>query len=395
MTGRMDIRDPNIFDYHQRGQRGIGQKLLSIQNYYQSAIKVVEMEIHMEAPDADAEILTAFTNTFDGSARNVDTVVCVDDVAKSLNSTAFYFCVTTTQHYVWLDVDNTGSDPSLTGTPHEVDISENDNAATVGAAIQAVITAIANITCTGTSTLIISNDNIGANTIPATDEDTGFTFTNDIAGAAAYTASYFYAVSTDAKDTAAGVGTQAIRVFIVDENGSPNSTDMEMGGATNVKSSVKATAIYGTIGIRAGSEGDTAGTITLLDYKANDVYCTIAAGGMGSVSARCWIPDGWNGIIGDFQGHVMEVGHADIDIILDLGAIFTPTLIGDATGVVPDILERFVVAHLNEACYRNNVGHQADGADGCYMSLNHITKAADANTTCFIKIRYILWKDRG
>ena len=180
-----------------------------------------------------------------------------------------------------------------------------------------------------------------------------------------------------------------------DENGYPNSTDIEMAGATIVKSSVKATAIYGATGIRAGSEGDTAGTLTLLDNGANDVYCTIAVAGMGSVSARCWVPDGWNGIIGDFHGHVMEVAHADVDITLDLGAIFTPTLIGDATGVVPDILEQFVVAHLTEDCYRNSVGHQADGADGCYMSLNHITKAADANTTCFTKIRYILWKDRG
>lgn len=393
----MDIRDPNIFDYHQRGQKGIGQKLLSIQNYYQSAIKVVEMEFNMEAPDADAEILTAFTDTFDGSARNVDTVTAVDDVAGSLNNTYFWFYIATTQHYVWINVNAAGADPSVAGTAHEVAVATNDNAATVGAAIVAVIDAIASISASGTTNMLIEVDAVGVVTAAAYDgaDPTGFTFVNNIAGSAAYTANYLYAVSNNVKDTAAGVGTQAIRVFIIDENGYPNSTDIEMAGTTIVKSSVKGTAIYGVIGIRAGSEGDTAGTLTLLDNGANDVYCTIAAAGMGSVSARCWVPDGWNGIIGDFHGHVMEVNDAAVDIILDLGAIFTPTLIGDATGVVPDILEQFIVAHLTEDCYRNSIGHQADGVDGCYMSLNHVTKADDANTTCFIKIRYILWKDRG
>ena len=396
MTGKMDLRDPSHLDMIQRGHKGIGAQIRTIFNKYHTAIKICEMEINMEAPDADAEIYTDFTNAFTGAARNVDTVVAVDDVSRSLQSTYFWFYVATTQHYVWIDVDNLGSDPSVAGTAHEVDIAQNDNAATVGAAIVAVIDAIANISASGAATMIIENDNVGVVTAAAVDgasTSTGFAFSNTIAGAAAYTASYFYAVSSDAKDTAAGVGTQAIRVFIIDENGDPNFTDIEMGGATPVRSSVKATEIYGTIGIRAGSEHDTAGTLTIVDNGENDVYCTIAAAGMGSVSARCWVPDGWNCKIGELRGHVMEVSDAGIDIILDLGSILTPIILGDASGVTPDILEQFVIAHLPANPYRNDVDTVADGADGCYYTLNHVTKADDLNTTHYIKIKYILWKD--
>ena len=393
MTGKMDLRDPNFFDMMQQGSQGIGNQIRAIYSKNQSLVKICEMEVNMEAPDADAEIYTAFTNAFTGAARNVDTVTAVDDVGGSLGGTYYWFWVATTQHYIWLDVDNGSADPSVAGTAHEVDISANDNAATVGAAIQAVIDAIANITCAGAATHTIENDNVGVVSGVAQDGDTGFTFVNTIAGTAAYTANYFYAVSNDGKDTSAGVGTQTIRVFIIDEDGRPNATDIIMAGATPVKSSVKATEVYGLIGLTAGSEGDTAGTLILQDWGAADVYATIAAGGMGSVSARCWVPAGWNCKIGDFRSEVMETSHADVDIILDLGGILTPIVASEPSGVGHDILEQFVIAHLNSPHYRNDINLTADGGNGAYYTLNHVTKADDNNTTLYTKIRYILWSD--
>ncbi len=395
MVGSMDIRDPNPFDMNMNGNEGIGDKIRAIYSKYRTLIKICEMEVNMEAPDADAEIYTNFTNAFTGAARNVDTVTAVADVGGSLNSTYFWFYVATTQHYVWLDVDNGGGDPSVAGTAHEVDISANDNAATVGAAIVAVIDAIANISASGAATMIIENDNVGVVTAAAFDgasTSTGFTFSNTIAGAAAYTASYFYAVSSDAKDTAAGVGTQAIRVFIIDENGNPSYTDIEMGGATPVRSSVKGTEIYGAIGIRAGSEADTAGTLTIVDNGENDVYCTIAAAGMGSVSARCWVPDGWSLVIGDYLGLPMYINHATEDIDAEQGACVTPIILGLTSGVTQDILNKFIVTNYYRY-YRNDLQDIVVGADGAYHSLNHETKADDKNLTYYFKIRYILWKD--
>ena len=391
----MDIRDPNLFDMNMNGNEGIGDKIRAIFSKYHTQIKICEMEVNMEAPDADAEIYTNFTDAFTGAARNVDTVVAVDDVSRSLQSTYFWFYVSTTQHYIWIDVDNLGSDPSVAGTAHEVDIAQNDNAATVGAAIVAVIDAIANISASGAATMIIENDNVGVVTAAAVDgasTSTGFAFSNTIAGAAAYTASYFYAVSSDAKDTAAGVGTQAIRVFIIDENGGPNSTDIEMGGATPVRSSVKATEIVGVIGIRAGAEADTAGTLTIVDNGENDVYCTIAAAGMGSVSARCWVPDGWSLVIGDYLGLPMYINDATGDIDPEQGACVTPIILGLTSGVTQDILDKFIVTNYYRY-YRSDFRDIVIGANGAYHTLNHETKADDKNLTYYFKIRYILWKE--
>lgn len=395
MVGSMDIRDPNLFDMNMNGSEGIGDKIRAIFSENHSLVKICEIEVNMEAPDTDAEIRTAFTDAFTGAARNVDQVVCEADVGGSLDSTYFWFYVATAQHYIWLDVDNGGSDPSVAGTAHEVDISANDNAATVGAAIQAVIDAIANITCTGTTTLLIENDNVGIVTAAAFDgasTSTGFAFSNIIAGTAAYTANYFYLVSTDAKEATAGVGTQLFRVFIIDENGVPSYTDIIPNGTTAVKSSVKALDIYGLIGLEAGSEGDTAGTVTLLDWGVNDVYATLAAAGMGSVSARCWVPAGWNAIIGDIRAYILEVNTAAADIDLELGTIITPLIAGEPSGVGRDLIEQFILTHFN-LMYRNDFHDIADGGNGAYMTLNHVTVADDKNTSHVIKIRYILWSD--
>ena len=392
----MDLRDPNFFDMLQRGHEGIGNQIRAIFSKYHSPIKIFETEINMEAPDADAEIIVGHTDTFTGAARNVDTVTAVADVAGSLNNTYFWFYIATTQHYVWLNVNAAGADPTPGGTGHEVAVATNDNAATVGAAIVAVIDAIASISASGTTNMLIEVDAVGVVTAAAYDGTgagaTGFTFVNTIAGTANYTANYFYAVSTDAKDTAAGVGTRTIRVFIIDSEGRPGHTDISMAGATNVKSSVTAMGIYGTIGLTAGSEGDTAGTITLLDTGANDVYCTIAAAGMSSVSARCLVPDTWNAVIGDIASHVLEVSDAAVDIDPELGAIITPRIAEEASGVDDDVVERIVVSHYNNV-YRNDLHDICDGGDGTYYTINHETKADDKNTTIYTRIRYILWSD--
>jgi hypothetical protein len=391
-TGKMEVRDPNIFDMMQQGSEGIGNQIRAIFAKYHSQIKIFETEINMEAPNADAEIIVSYTNTFTGAARNVDTVTAEADVAGSLNNKYFWFYIATTQHYVWFNVNAGGADPSVAGTAHEVAFATGANAATVGAAIVAVIDAIASISASGTTNMLIEVDAVGVVTAAVYDGNSGFTFVNNIAGTAAYTANYFYAVSNNVKDDAAGVGTRTIRVFIIDADGRPNSTDIIMDGTTNVKSSVKAKGIYGMIGLTAGSEGDTAGTLILLDTGANEVYCTIAAAGMSSVSARCLVPDEWNCVLGDIRSHILEVSDAAVDIDQELGAILSPLIKEESSDVDDDLLDRLIVTHFNNV-YRNDIHDICDGGDGTYYTLNHETKADDKNTTLYTKIRYILFGD--
>ena len=395
MTGKMDIRDPNTFDMMNARAGGLGNQIQAIYNRYQPNIKIVELETNMEAPDADAEIYTDFTDAFTGAAANIETITAEADVAGSLNNTYFWFYITTAQHYVWMNVNAGGTDPSVAGTAHEVAFATNATAAQVGAAIVAVIDALA-ISAAGTTTMVISSDAVGVNGGPASDGAgagaTGFTFVNTIAGSAAYTANYFYAVSNDVKDTAAGVGTQTIRVFIAGENG-PATTDIIMAGTTPVKSSAKATEIYGMIGLTAGSEHDTAGTLVIQDYGASVVYATIAAAGMGTVTQRCWIPDGWNGKIGDIVATVQNISHATDDIVLDLAGILSLLEGGLPSGVDPDLLNVLTISHLENQATLLNDNLITPGGNGTYRTINHVTKADDANTTLYIKTRYILWSD--
>ena len=129
-----------------------------------------------------------------------------------------------------------------------------------------------------------------------------------------------------------------------------------------------------------------------MDTGANDVYCTIAAAGISSVSARCLVPDTWNAVIGDIASHVLEVSDAAVDIDPELGAIITPRIAEEASGVDDDVVERIVVSHYNNV-YRNDLHDICDGGDGTYYTINHETKADDKNTTIYTRIRYILWSD--
>ena len=71
-------------------------------------------------------------------------ITCVADVSGSLSGKYFLMRAPDgSKYYVWIDVDNGSSDPNLSGyTGIEVDISANDTANTVAAAVDTAIEAI-------------------------------------------------------------------------------------------------------------------------------------------------------------------------------------------------------------------------------------------------------------
>ena len=128
-------------------------------------------------------------------ASQVTKVDAVADSSRSLNSKYFLINGVTadstkdvgfkvTEYYVWIDVDNSGSDPSLSGkTGVEVDISINANASTVASAISSALGALDdfNGSTTGVSSASIQNANKGSVT-EASDVNTGFTITTTTSG---------------------------------------------------------------------------------------------------------------------------------------------------------------------------------------------------------------------
>jgi hypothetical protein len=118
-------------------------------------------------------------------------VTAVADIADSLGGTYFTINVpasvfdsskTAVEYYVWLD---NGADPAPAGkTGITVDITTNDDAETVAAAIETALNGLATkrfrVERTGAE-LLIENREIGSVTATA-DVDTGFTFSQEAAG---------------------------------------------------------------------------------------------------------------------------------------------------------------------------------------------------------------------
>lgn len=78
-------------------------------------------------------------------------------------------------HYIWYDKSGSASDPSASGTGHEVDISSDTTARDVAASTASIIDAIDNVTSwSHGSYLYIENDEMHDAT-DTTDEDTDFT----------------------------------------------------------------------------------------------------------------------------------------------------------------------------------------------------------------------------
>lgn len=118
----------------------------------------------------------------DNAAAGEQDITCVADVASSLNDT--YFLLNSpnggVEYYVWFNVDSAGTDPMIADkTGVEVAISEDDDADTVAAAVDAAIDALSEFTSSATNAVVSVTNAAAGNFLPASDSvdaPTGFNF---------------------------------------------------------------------------------------------------------------------------------------------------------------------------------------------------------------------------
>lgn len=118
-----------------------------------------------------------FQVTFLGAAE-VTTITTVADVTGDLNSTYFSLHGATGEHYFWLDVDSGGTAPALPPSAgnNEVDITADELAADVAAALVTSIDAEADFIATRNNNIITVVDSGFASRTDASDSgSTGFT----------------------------------------------------------------------------------------------------------------------------------------------------------------------------------------------------------------------------
>ena len=79
-NGYWDFRDPSPFDMIMNGNQGIGNLIRAIYSKYHSDIYIADIEIQMEAPDADALMQSGCTDEFDGTTTADELDVISTDV---------------------------------------------------------------------------------------------------------------------------------------------------------------------------------------------------------------------------------------------------------------------------------------------------------------------------
>jgi hypothetical protein len=114
------------------------------------------------------------------AVARVQTVLCVADVEESLSGTFFDIADEDGPVRVWLDVDGVSAPPEAPtgGRLLEVDIVEDDSAATVAGKVQTAIHADSKFTATvDTATVTVTNVYAGALADGVDSGDSGFTVT--------------------------------------------------------------------------------------------------------------------------------------------------------------------------------------------------------------------------
>lgn len=220
--------------------------------------------------EADTVTIAGYTLTAQ-DLREKFTVLCVADVASSLNDTYFTFSTPSTNYYVWFNVDDAGTDPEIEGkTGVEVAISEDDANTVVAAALQTALDALSGVTATvNSATVTVTADATGAATNAADGaEATGFTITVTRQGAASPDTAKF---SMNTSNTAAGA-----------------SLASAINAHTSLKELVVASANSGVVTIRCLVKGQIGNAITLTTSNGTRLAATgsgrLAGGTGGSTS---------------------------------------------------------------------------------------------------------------
>lgn len=113
------------------------------------------------------------------NTAQVDSIVCVADVASSLNNKYFTFLDSAgAKHYAWFNVAAAGADPAPAGgwTAHVVAISANATATAVATALNAVLTAVTGFDSTVSGYTVTLTHTATGYAQPCKDVNSGFAF---------------------------------------------------------------------------------------------------------------------------------------------------------------------------------------------------------------------------
>lgn len=170
------------------------------------------MKFPIESPQFKPRMLNLVAAGVTG-VQEVTSIECVADVAGSLNDTYFLINTPSVNYYVWIDVDDGGTDPEVANrTGVEVDIAEDDTADDVATAVAAALDALSTMAAiAATDTVTVTNAADGAVTDAADGAvPTGFTIGVTTAGVTSGVALSMGKFDASIAETGAGPGDYTI-----------------------------------------------------------------------------------------------------------------------------------------------------------------------------------------
>jgi len=201
-----------------------------------------------------------------------------------------------------------------------------------------------------------------------------------------------YAISSDnTQDKAAGTGALEVTVLGTDENDLYVEETFVLNGTTQVAGSTKFKRLIGANLTKCGTDGVGTGNVTITNTGQTETYLTISAGQAGSCNSKCYVPDGYKGILLDLQAAFVQTADAAAVKLTEAVNIWL-RMIGDST-VTEDEIHQFTSTSLGYV--EINPTHcPVDGGDDVLFDLYHQSVDTD-NTTNVMHYHctYLLWKE--
>ena len=201
-----------------------------------------------------------------------------------------------------------------------------------------------------------------------------------------------YAISSDnTQDKAVGTGALEVTVFGTDENDLYIEEAFTLNGTTEVAGSNKFKRLIGAMLTSCGTDGVGTGNVTITDTGQSETYLTIPAGQAGSCNSKCYLPDGYKGILLDIYASLVQTADA-ASVLLTEGVNIWLRELGTST-VTEDEIHQYSITNISEI--EVQVPHPPiEGGDDVLFDLYHQSIDTDivANVMHYHCI-YLVWKE--
>ena len=202
-----------------------------------------------------------------------------------------------------------------------------------------------------------------------------------------------YAISSDnVEDKAGQDGALEVTVFGTDENDLYIQDAILLNGTTQVAGVLKFKRLIGCKLTECGVDGVGTGNITITNTGQAATYLTIPAGQAGSAQAgKVYIPDGWKGLIINFDAHFINLPGAAAFSRVEGTNIWIRRF--DGGSVTEDELHQYTIS-TSKILPTFAHWEILDGGDDVLFDVYH--QSVNTGTTdhnVHYDINYLLWKE--